>query len=142
MNSADLCRRNGWKPGTVIEGRNNRVSHERWDRIVITAVGETNILGRLVATRWGKGEWENRASGEQEWALTSRDWQKVEEGEGVSEPEKDLTIEKAVKILSDNQHDDQTWKTWIRGSGSKWLTEFEAIAIAREYLRREKEVSQ
>ena len=30
MNSADLCRRNGWKPGTVIEGCEMRAGGEAW----------------------------------------------------------------------------------------------------------------
>ena len=71
-----------------------------------------------------------------------RNWRKVEGSEVVSELEKDLTIDEALKILNDNKHDKQTWKAWLQGSCVKSLTEFEAIAIAREYLRLEKEVSQ
>ena len=52
MNSADLCRRNGWKPGTVIEGM--RAGIEVWDRVVITEVGETSILGKVVAIKRGR----------------------------------------------------------------------------------------
>ena len=69
-----------------------------------------------------------------------RNWRKVEGSEVVSELEKDLTIDEALKILNDNKHDKQTWEAWIQGSCAKALTEFEAIAIAREYLRLEKGV--
>ena len=58
----------------------------------------------------------------------------------MSELEKDLTIDEALKILNDNKHDKQTWEAWIQSSCAKALTEFEAIAIAREYLRLEKGV--
>ena len=58
----------------------------------------------------------------------------------MSEPEKDLTIDEALKILNDNKHDGQSWKAWLLGSCVKSLTPFEAIAIAREYRRLEKEV--
>ena len=140
MNSADLCRRNGWKPGTVIEGCEMRAGGETWDRVVITAVGETGILGRAVAIKRGAEGWQDQVLTEKGWTLAYRDWRKVEGGEVVSEPEKDLTIDEALKILNDNKHDKQTWEAWIQGSCAKALTEFEAIAIAREYLRLEKGV--
>ena len=51
MNSAETCRKNGWVPGTVIEGRLVFDRVETWDRIVITAIGEAGILGKLSATQ-------------------------------------------------------------------------------------------
>ena len=107
MNSADLCRRNGWKPGTVIEGCEMRAGGETWDRVVITAVGETGILGRAVAIKRGAEGWQDQVLTEKGWTLAYRDWRKVEGGEVVSEPEKDLTIDEALKILNDNKHDGQ-----------------------------------
>ena len=135
MNSADLCRRNGWKPGTVIEGCEMRAGIEAWDRVVITAIGETNVLGRQVAIKRGAEGWQDQVLTEKGWTLAYRDWRKVEGGEVVSEPEKDLTIDEALKILNDNKHDGQSWKAWLQGSCVKSLTPFEAVAIAREYLR-------
>lgn len=85
MNSADLCRRNGWKPGTVIEGCEMRAGIEAWDRVVITAIGETNVLGRQVATKRGTEGWQEQACSERSWDLAYRDWRKVEGGENVSE---------------------------------------------------------
>ena len=140
MNSADLCRRNGWKPGTVIEGCEMRAGGETWDRVVITAVGETGILGRAVAIKRGAEGWQDQVLTEKGWSLAYRDWRKVKGGEVVSELEKDLTIDEALKILNDNKHDGQHWYMRIHRHCGSSLTPFEAIAIAREYLRLEKEV--
>ena len=131
MNSADLCRRNGWKPGTVIEGYEQWLDGKKWDRIAITAVGEKAILAKTIATKRPTKDWEVYLGSEQIWVLDTRDWRMVKEGEDVSE----LTIDAALKILNDNKHDKQTWEAWIQGSCAKALTPFEAVAIAREYLR-------
>jgi hypothetical protein len=117
-----------------------RAGGETWDRVVITAVGETGILGRAVAIKRGAEGWQDQVLTEKGWTLAYRDWRKVEGGEVVSEPEKGLTIDEALKILNDNKHDGQTWKAWLQGSCVKLLTPFEAVAIAREYLRLEKGV--
>jgi hypothetical protein len=63
MESADLCRANGWGPGTILEGDEGRGP----ERIRITAVGEQVIL----ATGLGKHDREGH------WTLKMRDWRKV-----------------------------------------------------------------
>lgn len=135
MNSAELCRKNGWVPGTVIEGRLVFDRVETWDRIVITAIGEAGILGKLAATKRGTKGWQERKSGETYWNLAYRDWRKSEGGEAMSGSTNDLTIEEAVKILNDRRHVAQRWEIEVHGSCAKVLTVFEALAIAREYLR-------
>jgi hypothetical protein len=62
--SAEICRRNGWGPGTYLEA----------DRLVIriTAVGEEDILARTV---WHEGI--PIAGVEQQWSLEYRAWQEV-----------------------------------------------------------------
>ena len=69
MNSADLCRKNGWKIGTKLagEGMNGTAI------IVITAIGEKCVLAKMVA--------ENGTACvccECEWGLTYCEWQEVE----------------------------------------------------------------
>ena len=60
MSSAGKCRQNGWTPGTVlVDGRGCR--------IVITAVGEKNILARMIRPKPGP---------EASWTLEYSDWRK------------------------------------------------------------------
>ena len=61
--SADLCRLNGWSPGTVLEGDEGYGP----ERIVLTAVGEQHILARAVA-----------GGMEGHFTLECRDWREVE----------------------------------------------------------------
>jgi hypothetical protein len=61
--SADLCRANGWGPGTIL--RNQEGSEP--ERIKITAVGEHWVL----ATGFGPHDREGQ------WTLKMRDWRKV-----------------------------------------------------------------
>jgi hypothetical protein len=62
-----------------------RAGGETWDRVVITAVGETGILGRAVAIKRGAEGWQDQVLTEKGWILAYRDWRKVEGGENVSE---------------------------------------------------------
>lgn len=50
---ADLCRANGWGPGTVLETEIRVGKKRRGYRIVITAVGERVVLARHTHTRSG-----------------------------------------------------------------------------------------
>lgn len=69
--AADCCRRNGWGPGTLLEGCEGYGT----TRIVITAVGERAILARAISHR---GE-PSRGRHENSWTLSCRDWQPVSE---------------------------------------------------------------
>jgi hypothetical protein len=64
MNSADLCRQNGWTVGTILEG------HEgRWpEQVQITAIGEQSVLVKSLEGCW---------SVEHLWYVGYRDWKKV-----------------------------------------------------------------
>ena len=62
LSDAEICRRNGWRKGTVIEGDEGNGP----ERIKITAVG----LDRVLAV--GPGE-----EDEWDWSLTERNWRKV-----------------------------------------------------------------
>lgn len=59
--SAEICRRNGWAPGTVLEGDEGYGP----TRIRITAVGERSILAVAENGR------------ESNWTLAYRDWKEV-----------------------------------------------------------------
>jgi hypothetical protein len=62
MNSADLCRQNGWTVGTILEGCEKR----RPSKIVITAIGETSVLARQID--------DDNSHTEHSWDLSWRDW--------------------------------------------------------------------
>jgi ABC-type Fe2+-enterobactin transport system substrate-binding protein len=64
MNSADLCRKNGWTVGTILEG----VENHRPDKIVITAIGESSVLAK------GMG---SKVAPEGLWDLSFRNWNEV-----------------------------------------------------------------
>lgn len=70
--SAELCRLNGWQPGTRLIG------DEGYGPTVIrlTAVGETSVLA--VAESYN-----GQPSGgrERHWTLLSRDWREVDDAE-------------------------------------------------------------
>jgi len=63
MNSADLCRKNGWTVGTILEGKEN----DRADKIVITAIGEESVLAKSFGVH----------AHEALWNLTFRGWKEV-----------------------------------------------------------------
>jgi hypothetical protein len=67
LTSAELCRRNGWTAGTILEGDEGYGP----ERIVITAVGEVSVLARRVNAR---------SEDEHQWNLVWRAWVKVEPG--------------------------------------------------------------
>lgn len=68
MSSADLCRANGWGPGTRISG------DEGYGPTVIeiTAIGYEGILARCISHK-GKP----RPCRERSWMLQYRDWKEV-----------------------------------------------------------------
>ena len=68
MNDADLCRKNGWTPGTTLEGDDSA----GLSRIVITAIGERRILARRTHHDGKAAE-----EGESMWTLRYRDWRRV-----------------------------------------------------------------
>lgn len=61
LSSAELCRRNGWHPGTVLRG----MECGRYDVIQITAVGDRDILAKILGGQ------------EQHWTLCCREWEEV-----------------------------------------------------------------
>ena len=68
LSSAELCRRNGWTPGTWLEAIEYGPDGVVWnhDTIEITAVGRDWILAK------GYGD-----ASEDEWDLTCREWDEV-----------------------------------------------------------------
>ena len=76
--SADECRTNGWTVGTILEGVEDRYA----DRIVITAIGEQEILARRIAHCSNVAavpqKWEPRDDDEGLWTLDCREWRKVD----------------------------------------------------------------
>lgn len=71
MRSADQCRENGWGAGTLLvgdEGHGPTV-------ILITAVGERNVLARAISEN-GKPVERMEAS----WTLSCREWARFDGG--------------------------------------------------------------
>lgn len=69
LSDAEICRRNGWRPGTLIRGTEHFQSGKsQTNTIKITAVGEESILARCVD---GDGDPEHS------WTLKCREWKKV-----------------------------------------------------------------
>ena len=70
--SAELCRRNGWGPGTVLVAP---PAHEAGAelRLQLTAVGDALVLAR----EWeaAPGEWPGRLAAENVWDLSHRAWE-------------------------------------------------------------------
>lgn len=66
--SADMCRRLGWRRGTVLRGNEGYGA----STILITAVGEDAVLARTIMVR-GKPA----AGYESSWTLQCRDWRRV-----------------------------------------------------------------
>ena len=68
MNSVEICEKNGWKAGTVLEG--TEYYGERGSntcRIKITALGEKTILAKCLTHN----------DRESTWTLAHRDWEEV-----------------------------------------------------------------
>ncbi len=72
LTSASLCRLNGWKPGTVLQGDSPVTPGAIPGRIRITAIGEDHILARAVGTGV-----EDEVIHEIQWPLQRRDWRRV-----------------------------------------------------------------
>ena len=80
MTPADLCRKNGWEPGTLLRGTeygtrytHGKIDPERYentDTIQITAVGLERILARRLI---GDGEWSDEGG----WTLDLRKWARI-----------------------------------------------------------------
>lgn len=64
LSPADLCRLNGWKPGTLLIGDEGYGPCT----IQITAVGERLIIAKCILPHDGA---------EQLWTLNCRDWEEV-----------------------------------------------------------------
>jgi len=74
VNSAELCRKKGWKAGTVLDGRIGGKTH----RIRITAVGEESVLVRIIGVKHNSDEdFYMQEETEQNWDLSCRDWTEV-----------------------------------------------------------------
>jgi hypothetical protein len=69
FNSADLCRQNGWGPGTRLVGDDGYGPTV----IEITAVGEAVILAKTISHNGGPP----RVRAENTWTLGLRDWRAV-----------------------------------------------------------------
>lgn len=72
MSSADLCRANGWKAGTILEGTESGPGWSHTTRIQIIALGEDDILAKCI---WEDGKPERGHEGL--WTLECRDWREV-----------------------------------------------------------------
>lgn len=70
MNSAEKCRANGWKAGTILIGDEGYGSTV----IEITAVGEELVLAKIISYT---GESPHQWQKEQSWTLEYRDWREV-----------------------------------------------------------------
>lgn len=69
LSDAELCRRNGWRRGTLLKGSEGY----GMSVIVITAVGESSILAKLV--KHGRKPTPNEC--EMSWTLHARNWSKA-----------------------------------------------------------------
>jgi hypothetical protein len=69
MNDADICRKNGWGPGTRLAGDGG----DGETVIEITAIGERCILCKMLS----HGEENFARQWEAIWTLEHRDWKEV-----------------------------------------------------------------
>jgi hypothetical protein len=69
MTPVEICRANGWKVGSVLEGMEEGPGWRRVTRIRITAVGEEHILARAI---WENGK--DIDGLESLWSLDARLW--------------------------------------------------------------------
>ncbi len=68
LDAAEICRRNGWRKGTLLEGEEDG----ELDTIEITAVGEREILTKSVCASGA-----HTFDGEKMQDFSRRDWRKV-----------------------------------------------------------------
>lgn len=84
LTAAELCRANGWGPGTRLVGEET-ASSGWWCQTVIevTAVGRAGVFAARLAQRSGTpgcSRWQ-RDAGENSWSLSDREWRPVGAGE-------------------------------------------------------------
>lgn len=72
MSDADLCRKNGWKVGTILSGNEKIRGRLTTSWILITAIGEELVLAREI-----RRNGIDRTDYEGEWSLTCRKWREV-----------------------------------------------------------------
>jgi hypothetical protein len=79
MSDAAKCRKNGWKVGTQLRGREGGTSWHRLTTIELTAIGERNILAKVVAETGSGCEvcHPHEIGYEADWTLSQRNWRKV-----------------------------------------------------------------
>ena len=79
LSDAELCRANGWTPGTVLEGRE---TVGRWwaeSQVRITAIGEQLVLARELKWRTSEDpEWKPVQRSETRWTFYERNWRVIE----------------------------------------------------------------
>ncbi|OHD24144.1 MAG: hypothetical protein A2Y38_24040 [Spirochaetes bacterium GWB1_59_5] len=73
LSSAELCRRNGWGPGTKLKGTERGEGWERESVIRIMRVTPGAVLGVCVMETIRH----SRGKSYQTWTLTHREWRKV-----------------------------------------------------------------
>lgn len=85
MSDAEKCRKNGWKVGTQLIGREGGRGWHSLTTIELTAIGERKILAKVVAeTGSGCEKCHPREFGyETNWTLSERNWRKVGRDAGV-----------------------------------------------------------
>jgi hypothetical protein len=69
-NSAEVCRANGWGPGTRLVGNEGYGPTV----MIITAIGESVILGRGLSH-----DGKTRDDSEHCWTLSCRDWKEIKD---------------------------------------------------------------
>lgn len=69
MSSAEICRKNGWRPGNFLEG------DEGYGPTVIqlTAIGAENVLARMISHDGKPADCR-----ESHWTLEYRGWKRIE----------------------------------------------------------------
>jgi len=112
--NAELCRRNGWEPGTVVVGDEGYGP----TRLLITGIGEKAILGRAL----GRPQ-----AHEKMWTLKMRDWRKEEHP--VQEDRMPLEMKDLLKDLV--AADEAAWES--QGAFNKRIHEL--TERARQILR-------
>lgn len=69
LTDAELCHENAWQVGTMLTGSEGYGP----ETIIITAIGEVNILARRLGTPMDK-----LRNDETNWTLKHRNWRKVD----------------------------------------------------------------
>lgn len=77
MTDAARCRKNGWKVGDLLIGREGGTNWSRTDTLKITAIGETHVLAKVVAEEITGDAIPQKMHYEHLWCLELRRWRKV-----------------------------------------------------------------